>query len=100
MDKDLGGNMLLIDKKLAKLEDDTKCVSLSKFTELVKKPSNLTRIGKEKSYCLISHSLACFVEPVRQPRFCFAKSLMGLTDNLAIGRAKLREREIAVGFFR
>ena len=57
------GNILLIDKKLAVLEDDAKCIFLPKLTglkgntkcasplkltELVKKPSNLTRIGKEK----------------------------------------------------
>ena len=43
-----GGNVPLIDRAFAKLEDNAKCASLPKLTELVKKPSNLTRTGKEK----------------------------------------------------
>ena len=51
--------------KLTELEDDAECASLPKLIELVKKPSNLTRTGKEKPHCPISHSLACFVQPIR-----------------------------------
>ena len=81
------------------LEDDAECAPLPKLTKLVKKPSNLTRTGKEKLHCPISHSLACFVEPVGWPRFYFAEGLTGgLTDGLAIGKAKSSEKEIAVGF--
>ena len=41
------GNLLLIDRKLLELEDDAQCTSLSKFTKLVKKPSNLTKTRKK-----------------------------------------------------
>ena len=89
--------MPLIDREL---DGGMKCASFLKLTELVKKPSNLNRIGKEKSYCLISHSLACFVEPIRRLCFCFAEGLAGLTDGLAMGGAELSKKEIVVGFFR
>ena len=109
------GNVLFIDRKRAELEDDVKCASLPKFTELeddaeyaslpkftelVKKPSNLTKTRKEKPHCPISHFLARFVEPVRRPRFYFIKGLTGLTDGLAIGGAKLRGKEVIIGFSR
>ena len=93
------GNVLLIDKKLAELENNAECASFAKFTELVKKPSNLTRTGKKTSHCGISHSLACFVEPVRRPCFRFVEGLAGLTDGLAMGGAKSKREEIAVSFF-
>ena len=48
IDREHRGNMLLINRKLAELEDDAECASLPKFTELMKKPPNLTRTGKEK----------------------------------------------------
>ena len=91
------------------MEDDAKCASLPKLTELVKlsnlrelvkKSSNLTRTGKEKLHCPISHSLTCFVEHIERPHFCFAEGLTGgLIDGLAMGGAELRGEEIAVGFF-
>ena len=90
--------ILLIDRTLAKLEDNAKCASLPKLRELVKKPSNLTRTGKEKPHRLISHSLAQFVEPIGRLCFCFAESLMGLNDALAIDRAELKGGEIAIIF--
>ena len=65
------------------------------FEQLVKKPSNLTRTGKEKPHRPISHSLTRFVEPTGRPRFRFAE---GLTDGLAMGGAELRGGEVAVGF--
>ena len=92
--------MLLINRELAKLKNDTKCTFLSKLIKLVKKPSNLTRIGKKKLYCPISHFLAYFVELVGWLCFCFVEGLMGLIDGLAMGRAKLRRREVAIGFSR
>ena len=113
IDREHNGDVLLLDKKFAKLEDDAECASLSKFTELendtkyaslpkltelVKKSFNLTKTVKEKSHRLISHFLACFVELVGRPCFCFVEGLTGLTDGLAMGGAKLREREVAVGF--
>ena len=83
------------------LENDAECASLPKLTELVKKPFNLTKTGKEKSYRPISHSLTRFVEPIRRPCFCFAEDLTGgLTDGLAMGGAELRGRKVAVGFSR
>ena len=100
IDSKHSGNMLLIDRKLAKLENDAKCASLPKLTELVKKPSNLTRTGKKKPHCPISYSLACFVESVGRPRFYFVEGLVDLTDSLAMGEAESRGREIAVGFSR
>ena len=42
------GDVLLIDRKLVELEDDAEYASLPKLTKLMKKPSNLTRTGKEK----------------------------------------------------
>ena len=98
IDRELGGDMLFIDIELAELENDAKCAFLSKLTELVKKPFTLNRIGKEKLYRLISHSLAYFVKPVCRLYFCFAKELTNLTDGLAIDGAKLRGGEIAVSF--
>ena len=91
--------MPFINRELAELEDDAKCASLSKLVELVKKSSNLIRTRKEKLHCPIAHSMAYFVESVRRPCFCFAKSLMDLTDGLAMGRAELRGGEVTVGFF-
>ena len=100
--------MLLIESTRT-LEDDAECASfpkltelvrLSNLTELVKKPSNLTRTGKEKPHRPISHSLTCFVEPIGRPRFCFVEGLTGgLTNGLAMGGAELRGREVVVGFF-
>ena len=98
IDRKCNGNMLLINRKLAELEDDAKYAFLQKLIKFVKKLSKLIKTGKKKSYCLISHSLTCFVEPVRQPCFCFAKGLMSLTDGLAIGRAELRGREVTISF--
>ena len=92
--------MLLIDKELAKLEDDAECASLPKFTELMKKPFNLTKTGKEKPHCPIFYSLSCFVEPDKWPDFCFIKGLMGLTDGLVMGEVELKGGEVAVGFSR
>ena len=91
--------MPLINKVLAELEDDAEYAYLPKLTELVKKPSNLTKIRKEKLYCSISHSLAHFFEPVRRPCFCFVKALTGLIDGFAIGGAELRKKKVAVSFF-
>ena len=91
------GDMLLIDRKLAELKDDAKYASFPKLTELVKKLFNLTRTGKKKPYCPISH-LVCFVKPVEWPHFHFAEGLAGLTDDLAIGGAELRREEVTVGF--
>ena len=113
IDSKHSGNVLLIDGKLAELEDDSECVSLPKFTELeddaeyaslpkltklVKKPSNLTRTEKKKPHCPISHSLACFIELVGPPCFRFAEDLVGLTIGLAMGGAESRGKEVAVGF--
>ena len=91
-------NILLINRKHIELKDDAKCISLSKLIKLVKKPSNLTRTGKEKPHCPISYSLTFFVKRVRRPCFCFAESLMGLTYSLAIGKAESRKKEVAVSF--
>ena len=113
IDREHRDDVVLIDRKLAKLEDDAECASFSKFTklkddtkyasllkliELVKISSNLTRIGKKKPHCPISHSLACFVEPIRRSCFYFTGGLADLTDGLAMGRVKLKEGEIAAGF--
>ena len=57
----ISGSMPLIDKKLAELEDDAKYASLPKLIKLVKKSSNFTKIGKEKSHYPISPSLASFI---------------------------------------
>ena len=65
----------------------------------MKKSFKLTKIEKEKSYCLISHLLACFIEHARRPCFCFAEGLTGLIDGVAIGGVELRRKEVAVGFF-
>ena len=94
----IGGNVLLINRKLAELEYDAKCASLIKLTKLVKKHSNLTKTGKKKPHCLIFYFLTCFVEPVRQPYFCFVKSLTSLIDCLAISRAESRGGKIAINF--
>ena len=99
LDSKHSGDVLLINRKLVELENDAECKSFLKLTELVKKPSNLTRTGKEKPHCPISHSLSRFIEPIRCPRFYFIEDLAGLTDGLAIGGAELRGEEIAVGFF-
>ena len=81
------------------MEDDAECASLPKLIELVKKPSNLTRTGKEKPHRLISHSLARFVELIGRPRFRFVEGLTGgLIDGLAMGGAESRGGEVAVGF--
>ena len=84
--------------KFTELEDDAEYAFLPKLIELVKKRFNLTRIGKEKFHCPISHSLAYFVEPDGQPRFCFSEALAGLTDGLAIGGAESRGEEVAVSY--
>ena len=63
-----------------------------------KKSSNLIKIGKEKPHCPISYSLACFVEFVGRPHFCFADGLASLIDSLAIGKIELKEGKIAIGF--
>ena len=91
--------MLLIDRELRELEDDTKCAFLLKLTKLVKKSSNLTRIGKKKLHCPISHSFTNFVESIRWPYFSFEGDLMSLTNSLAIDGVKLRKRKVAVSFF-
>ena len=98
IDSKHNGDVLLIDKELAKLENDTECAFFPKFTKLVKKPFNLTRTRIEKSYRPISQSLACFVGFVEWLCFCFAKDLTDLADGLAMGGAKLRRGEIAIGF--
>ena len=100
IDRECSGNVLLIDRELTELKDNAECTSLPKFAELVKKPSNLSKTSKKKPHHPISHSLTCFVEPIRQPCFCFLESLMGLTDGLGMSRVELKEREIAVNFFR
>ena len=94
----IGGNVPLIDRELAKLGNDAKCAPFPKLIELIKKLSNLIKTRKKKLYCTISHSLACFIEFVRRLCFCFAKSLIGLTDSLAMGRAELRGEKVAIGF--
>ena len=98
IDSKNSGNVLLINRKLAKLEDDAECASFPKLTELVKKPSNLTRTGKKRFYCPISHSLACFIKPVEWLCFRFAESLVGLTDGLAMSGVELKGKEITIGF--
>ena len=98
IDSKHSGNVLLINKKLAKLENDAECASSPKFTELVKKPSNRTKTGTKKPYGSISHFWARFVEPVRRSYFCFIESLAGLTDGLAMGKAKSRKGKIAISF--
>ena len=65
----IGGNVSLIDREFAKLENgikcaffpkftklenDTKYASFSNLTKLVKKSFKLIKTGKEKSYCSIS----------------------------------------------
>ena len=64
IDREISGNVLLLDRKLAELKDDAECAFLPKLTKLMKKASNLTRIGKKKPHYLISHFLACFDELV------------------------------------
>ena len=87
------------DAEYASLLKFTELIKLPKLTELVKKPSNLTKTGKEKPHRLISHSLARFIEPIRRPCFRFVEGLTdGLTDGLAIDGAKLSGGEVAVGF--
>ena len=98
IDKKLGGDVLLIDRKLAKLEDDAKYIFFSKFIELVKKPSNLTKTGKKKPHYPISHFLACFVKPIGQPCFYFVEGLADLTDNLIMSRAELKGEKIPISF--
>ena len=98
IDRKHNSNMLLIDRKIVELQDDAECASLPKLTELMKKPTNLTRTRQEKPHRPLFHSLAYFVWLVRQPRFCFAEGLAGLTDGFAMGGAELREREIAIVF--
>ena len=99
INRKFGGNVLLIDRKLAKLKDNAEYTSFPKLSELVKKLSNLNKIGKEKVNRLIFYSLAHFVEPVRQLCFWFVEDLTGLTDGLAMGRAELKGKKVAVGFF-
>ena len=99
IDEKRSGDVLLIDIKFAELEDDVECASLTKLTKLVKKLSNLTRIGKEKRHRLISHSLTYFVELIGRLGFHFVKSLTGLTNGLAMDGAQSKEEKVAVGFF-
>ena len=73
-------------------------VHLLKLTELLKKPFNLTKTGKEKSHCPISHSLARFIELDGWSCFHFVEGLTDWTDGLAMSRAELRRGEVAVGF--
>ena len=98
IDSEHNSNILLIDRKLVELENNAECASLPKLTKLVKKPSNLTRLGKKKSYRPIFYFLACFVKLVGRPCFSFVEGLADLTNGLAIGRAELRRRKVAVGF--
>ena len=84
--------------KPTELENDAECASLLKLTELVKKPSNLTKTGKKKFHCPISHFLAHFVEPIGRLSFCFVKGLTGLIDDLAMGEAESRGKKVAVSF--
>ena len=100
INRERSGNVLLLDREFAKLENDAKYTSLPKLTEVVKKPSKLTRTRKEKPHCPISHSFTYFVEPNRRPSFCFVEGLTGLTDGLAMGGVELRGGEIAVSFSR
>ena len=90
--------MLLINKELKKLKDDAKFAFPPKLIELVKKPFNLTRIGKKKPHWQIFHFLTCFIKPIGQPCFCFAKAIKSLINGLAIGEAKLMEGKVAIGF--
>ena len=99
IDRKHNGNMLLIDRAPAHWKMMLNVHLSQSFAKLVKKPSNLTKTGKKKPHCPISHSLACFVEPNRRPRFCFAEGLIGgLTDGLAMGEAESRGEEVAVSF--
>ena len=115
LDGKQSGDVVLINKRLAELEDDAEFASfpklkelennaeytsLPKLTELVKKHFNLTRTEKEKSHRPISHFLACIIKPIRRPCFLFAESLAGLTDGLVMSGAKLKRREVVVGFSR
>ena len=110
IDREHSGDVLLIDsehsgdvpfiyRKLAELEDDAECASFSKLTEFVKKLSNLTRTGKKNPYRPISHSLNCFIMPIKWLCFSFTEGLVGLTDGLAIDTMELRGGKVAVGFF-
>ena len=102
IDREHTDNVLLIDREFAELKNDAECASLPKLTKLVKKLFNPTRLGKEKPHCPISHSLTRFAEPDRWPHFCFVEnltSLTGLIDDLAIGGAESRVKEVAIGFF-
>ena len=47
-------------------------------------------------YYLIFYLFANFIEPTK--RFCFCL-IEDLTENLAIGRAKSKRREVIVSFF-
>ena len=99
MNREHNSDVLLIDRAPAHWKMMLNVHLSQSFTKLVKKPSNLTRTGKEKSHRPISHSLAHFVEPIRRPCFRFAEGLTsGFTDGLAIGRAESRGGEVAVGF--
>ena len=98
LDSKHNGNVLLLDRKFAELGNDAECAFFPKLIKLVKKPFNLTKTVKEKPHCLISYSLACIVEPVRWPCFCFAEGLVGLTDSVAMGGVESRRGEVAIGF--
>ena len=91
--------MLLIDRKLARLKNDDECAIFPKLTELVKKSSNLTRIGEKKPYHPISYSLTYFIELVRRLCFYFAESLTGLTNGLAMRGAELKRAKVASVFY-
>ena len=98
IDRKCSENVLLINKELAELENNAECAFFPKFTKLVKKPSNLIKTGKKKPHRPISHSLTCFVKPVRRSRFCFTEDLMGWTNGLAMGEVELRRGKVAIGF--
>ena len=98
INRECNGDMLLIDRKLAELEDDAEYTSFSKFIKLMKKSFNLIRTEKKKLHRPLSHSLTCFDEPIGRPCFCFTKGLIGLTNDLAMGEVKLRREKVAIGF--
>ena len=59
---------------------------------------NLVKTEKKKLYwlhCQIFYFFACFIKLIRQLYFCLIK---GLIDNLAIGGAESKKREVAIGF--
>ena len=55
IDRELGGGILLIDRKFVELEDNAKYESLPKLTKLMKKSFNLNKTREKKLYRLISY---------------------------------------------